>query len=168
MIGLKCLSVRQLSWTNDSLCCLLEGHDNLILWARRGKVTLVLYIEAEVNWQEQINLYLGLLTELKNNKGRGFLLCCSAGYLSQPWNKNHLNLWTTQQRTTICFAAINAKLTAKEELNKTRGWTLLLCSQAGILKWDICLKLSVFQMFKVISSVATGHGVLPWTFILRL
>lgn len=31
MIGLKCLSVRQLSWTNDSLCCLLELHDNSIL-----------------------------------------------------------------------------------------------------------------------------------------
>lgn len=34
--SLKCLSVRQLSWTNDSLCCLLERHDNLILWARQG------------------------------------------------------------------------------------------------------------------------------------
>lgn len=40
MIGLKCLSVRQLSWTNDSLCCLLEWHDNLILWARQGKSDL--------------------------------------------------------------------------------------------------------------------------------
>ena len=40
MIGLKCLSVRQLSWTNDSLCCLLEGHDNLILWAKQGKSDL--------------------------------------------------------------------------------------------------------------------------------
>lgn len=40
MIGLKCLSVRQLSWTNDSLCCLLDWHDNLILWARQGKSDL--------------------------------------------------------------------------------------------------------------------------------
>lgn len=40
MIGLQCLSVRQLSWTNDSLRCLLDRHDNLILWARQGKSDL--------------------------------------------------------------------------------------------------------------------------------
>lgn len=40
VIGLKSLSVRQLSWTNDSLCCLLDWHDNLILWAWQGKSDL--------------------------------------------------------------------------------------------------------------------------------
>lgn len=37
MIGVKHPSVREPSWTNDSLCCLLELHDNSILLTKRGR-----------------------------------------------------------------------------------------------------------------------------------
>lgn len=37
MIGVKYPSVRELRWTNDSLRCLLELHDNSILLTKREK-----------------------------------------------------------------------------------------------------------------------------------
>lgn len=37
MIGVKYPSVRELGWTNDSPCCLLELHDNSILLAKKEK-----------------------------------------------------------------------------------------------------------------------------------
>ena len=57
MIEVKCPSVRALRWTNDSPRCLLELHDNSILFAgkerereRRGKNSdLVALFEAELN-----------------------------------------------------------------------------------------------------------------------
>jgi len=43
MIGVKYPSVRELRWTNDSLCCLLELHDNSILLTERE-------MEERVRW----------------------------------------------------------------------------------------------------------------------
>lgn len=149
-------------------------------------MTLVLYIETEVNWQEQINLYLGLLTELKNNKGRRFSLFLFSLLLTFKTfhsSKFKNNLAKTNHGSATLFkfvglylynvfplykGAIEPKLgTTKSQINAT-VW-ILLCFAVKLEHWKwILLEAQGFSDVQSHSSMAPGQGILPWTSILRL